>query len=95
MRSSTASPARSAVEIDAPGDPRQQPDDGLGQRRLAGAGGAGDRHDLALADLETDAVQDVGGAITAVQSGNFEKPAGRRGRQQGRGCGVHQITPPM
>src|SRR3954452_6414323 len=48
-----------AAKQEPSGPRRQQAEDRLDERRFAGAVGADDRHDLAIADLDRDPVEDV------------------------------------
>ncbi len=56
-----------ALEHDAAGAAFDQPDDGAEGSGLAGAVAPEQRDHLALADLERDVEQDVGGAVMAVE----------------------------
>src|SRR3546814_4598799 len=53
------------VEADLPAAQSEQPEDGLQRSRLAGAVRPDDADDLAPADAEADAVQNIGGAVAA------------------------------
>ena len=74
-----SSPSKRIVpraRLDEPGDRAQR-------RRLAGAVRADQRHDLALVDLERDALQRLDRAVVGV-----ERPRARAAASLARGCGV-------
>ena len=57
----------------APSRARRQAHQAAQRRGLAGAVAAEQRHDLAFAHLEADAVQDVALAVKGVQAFRFER----------------------
>src|SRR5262249_10513337 len=61
-----------AEDLDAALARRRQPHDAAQRRRLAGAVAAEQRHDLAFADLEADAVQDVALAVIGMEPSSFQ-----------------------
>ena len=69
-----------AVEEDRPADRVDQPADRLEQRRLAGAVGAEQRDDLALADLDVDAEQHLHPVVRHVEPAHGQQRAVARAR---------------
>ena len=62
-----------AVELDRAGARRDHAHQALQRRALAGAVAAEQRHHLVLLDAQRDVEQDVGVAVVAVQSADFEQ----------------------
>src|SRR5581483_12268864 len=80
-----------AEHLDATGDLRHQPDDGAGQDRFAGAGGADETEDLAAPDVEIEPVEHARRAELHGDVANADD--GVRGGLRLRGLGLDGLGP--